>query len=564
MTLVQKLGLIAHFLKWRLRWDRRDLDYLPAGPVSEKFMSVRDAVADIPDGAVVITSGMAGNARCSAFFWAVSERFLREGHPRGLSWLSVGAQGGRGRAPGTVEELAHRGLLKRYISGHIETAKALLAMADKGELEIHVLPQGEMARLIEAQANGEFSLESATGVGTFLDPRVGTGSAVGRSRGSPLIEAQGERLRYRLPPITVAMFSATSADAAGNVYFHETSTLTETRESARAARRNGGRAIAVVQRVEEPVGQPIGIPAEELDAVCVNPWNEQSVAAWQGRSWRLFLPGGDGDDHAAVERLRFINRILHITPVRGPVEEALARLGAMLFSEVVPRDAHINIGVGYPEEVCREVCESPLRPCYTFTTETGVYGGIPAPGIYFGGAVNPERMESSAWMFRFYEEQLDATVLGLLQVDSEGNVNVSRRGDKVSDYVGPGGFPSIVQAAKTVIFVGGWMAGGRWEVEGGQLRLITPGRPKFVDRVDEITFNGARALAQGKRVYYVTHPGVFELTERGLELVRLMPGIDPERDVFPHTTARIHLASRLAPVASSVVTGQDFELAIPS
>jgi len=43
-----------------------------------------------------------------------------------------------------------------------------------------------------------------------------------------------------------------------------------------------------------------------------------------------------------------------------------------------------------------------------------------------------------------------------------------------------------------------------------------------------------------------------------------MPGIDPERDVFPHTTARIHLASRLAPVASSVVTGQDFELAIPS
>ena len=68
-----------------------------------------------------------------------------------------------------------------------------------------------------------------------------------------------------------------------------------------------------------------------------------------------------------------------------------------------------------PEEVCREICESPLRPHYTFTTETGVYGGIPAPGIYFGAAVNPARMESSAWMFRFYREHLDAAVLGLLQ-----------------------------------------------------------------------------------------------------------------------------------------------------
>ena len=43
-----------------------------------------------------------------------------------------------------------------------------------------------------------------------------------------------------------------------------------------------------------------------------------------------------------------------------------------------------------------------------------------------------------------------------------------------------------------------------------------------------------------------------------------MPGIDPERDVFPHTTARIHLADELAPVAKSVVTGQGFELAMPS
>ena len=38
-------------------------------------------------------------------------------------------------------------------------------------------------------------------------------------------------------------------------------------------------------------------------------------------------------------------------------------------------------------------------------------------------------------------------VLGFLQIDSHGNVNVSRRGPGIKDYVGPGGFPSIIQSA---------------------------------------------------------------------------------------------------------------------
>ena len=560
MKLRDKARLLSHLLRWRWRWDRRDLDHHPGPGVSERFMTVRDAVARIPDGATVISSGMAGNARCSAFFWAVGERFAAKGAPRGLTWLSVGAQGGRGRAPGTVEELAGSGLLARYISGHVETAKALLDLAERGELALHVLPQGEMARLIAGQAEGRTSLTSPTGVGTVLDPRCGTGSPVGGSDDESLIEAADEGLEYRLPPIDVALFAASYADCDGNVYFRDMATLTESVESVRAARRNGGLAMAVVQRVEEPAGEPVGVAAADLDAVCVNPWNEQSVAAWQGEPWRLFSPGGDGDDHEAIERLRFVNRLLRITPVRGPVEEALGRLGATLFSAAVPAGSHINIGVGYPEEVCREVCESPLRGDYTFTTETGVYGGVPAPGIYFGAAVNPDRLESSAWMFRFYLDRLDATVLGLLQVDSEGNVNVSRRGPAITDYVGPGGFPSIVQAADTVIFVGTWMTGAKWRIHGDALELVRPGRPKFVERVDEVTFSGAQALADGKRVYYVTHIGVIGLTERGLELIWLMPGIDPVRDVFPHTGARITQARETVPVPRSVVTGRGFDL----
>jgi propionate CoA-transferase len=331
-----------------------------------------------------------------------------------------------------VEELGLDGLVTRYISGHVETAKSMLDLAERGRMDIHVLPQGEMTEIIAAQARGETVVRSPTGLDCFLDPRCGPGTAVVSADGSSLVSFDDGLLAYELPPIDVALFNAAYADRQGNVYLTDVVTLTETPESIAAARVNGGLAMAVVGGILDEDPSLPRIAADELDAVVVNPWNEQTVMARQDEPWRMFGPGGDGDDHAAVEKLRMINRLLHITPVRGPVEEALGRLGARLFSQVVPRGAHINIGVGFPEEVCREVYDSDLHHELVFTTETGVYGGLPAPGVYFGGAVNPIRLESSAWMFRFYKDNLDATVLGFLQVDSAGNVNVSRRGPRVT------------------------------------------------------------------------------------------------------------------------------------
>jgi propionate CoA-transferase len=506
---------------------------------------------------------MAGNSRCSAFFWAIRERFESEGHPRDLTWISVGGEGGRGKAPGSVEEVGVEGLVTRYISGHVETVKSMLALARDGKMDIHVLPQGEMTEIIEAQSRGERVVRSPTGLDCFLDPRCGPGTAVVSRDGSNFVEVDGDLLAYEMPPIDVALFNAGYADRKGNVYLTDIATLTETPESIAAAHANGGLAMAVVGGIMEEDPSLPRVPAKDLDAVVVEPWNEQTVMASQKEPWKMFGPGGDGDDRKAVEKLRLINRFLHITPVRGPVEEALGRLGARLFSEVVPRGAHINIGVGFPEEVCREVYDSELHHDLVFTTETGVYGGLPAPGVYFGGAVNPLRFESSAWMFRFYKENLDATVLGFLQVDSDGNVNVSRRGPRVTDYVGPGGFPSIIQAAKTVIFIGTWMHGARWVRKGNELYLEKPGRPKFVEHVDEVTFCGARGLAAGKQVYYVTNVGIFRLTKKGLEMMLVMPGVDLERDVLAYSGAGLVIPDDLPVADPSIVSGEDFELRWP-
>lgn len=191
-----------------------------------------------------------------------------------------------------------------------------------------------------------------------------------------------------------------------------------------------------------------------------------------------------------------------------------------------------NIGVGYPEHVVWELLEQGRSDHLRFTTEAGSDGGIPLPGIFFGTALFPDRLISSATMFHLYHEQLGLAVLGFLQVDEEGNVNASLRGNRIMDEVGPGGFMDIVYGARTIIFVGSWQANASFAWQNGQLKVVKKGLPKFVRQVDQVTFSAKEALRMGKKVYYVTHVGVFRLTKDGLVLQSVMPGMDIQRDIL--------------------------------
>jgi propionate CoA-transferase len=147
-----------------------------------------------------------------------------------------------------------------------------------------------------------------------------------------------------------------------------------------------------------------------------------------------------------------------------------------------------------------------------------------------------------------------------LEVDSHGNNNVSRRGDLVLNCVGPGGFPDIVDAAKTIIFVGKWTEGGIYSIKEGRLVVEKHGKPKFVEKIREITFNAQRALARGARVYYVNTVGIFQLTGAGPELIRVMPGVDIERDIINVSGAKIIIPKNVPVVTSDLVTGKGFSL----
>lgn len=68
---------------------------------------------------------------------------------------------------------------------------------------------------------------------------------------------------------------------------------------------------------------------------------------------------------------------------------------------------------------------------------------------------------------------------------------------------------------------------------------------KLVQEVAHVTFSGKRAMALGQQVLYVTERCVIELTERGLVVTEVAPGIDPERDILAQSDAVLHLSDNL-------------------
>ena len=71
------------------------------------------------------------------------------------------------------------------------------------------------------------------------------------------------------------------------------------------------------------------------------------------------------------------------------------------------------------------------------------------------------------------------------------------------------------------------------EIQDGRVNVVKEGIvPKFVEQVEQITFSGRYARETGQEVLYVTERATFQLTNRGVELKEVAPGIDIQRDVL--------------------------------
>ncbi len=562
MNPLTRLLILHGIIRWRLNWDKRDTHYAFTVPGNPKFMGSRDAAKLIHDGDAIAFSGLGGNQHATIMYWAIREVFEETGHPRDLTVMVVGGMGGRGIVPGTIDELGQEGLCARFITGHHETYKNMLRLGQEGKAEVQCIPQGTISLLFEAQTRGEESVLIDTGVGTMVDPRIGRGTPIAGEGAEQMVAVEGDKLRYRLPKINVAIFNAPAADREGNIYMKGCPMIAEVPEITRAAKRDNGIVIANVLSVVDKGCDDVFFPADLIDAVVLYPPVGKRSLKPGARYAPIFATDSEMSPDQGYEAIRYINRVLGVTPRRSKVEDAVARLAATTLVRNAPKGAFVNIGTGMPEEVCRNIYLARLIDDVTFFTESGVIGGIPCPGVLFGAAICPKEMISSAEVFRKAHESLDVTVLGILQVDSDGNVNVSKRGEGPLRYVGPGGFIDFSTSAKMVIFIGSWAAHSKAKVVGNGISIVKPGKPKFVDKVDEITFSGEQALKAGTKVFYATNVGLFRLTERGVELTRVMPGIDIQKDILDVSPMRIVVpeSGDVPVVEEPIVTGKGFSL----
>ena len=68
---------------------------------------------------------------------------------------------------------------------------------------------------------------------------------------------------------------------------------------------------------------------------------------------------------------------------------------------------------------------------------------------------------------------------------------------------------------------------------------------KLVNEVEQVSFSGRRAVSQGQDITYVTERCVMRLTDNGIVVTEIAPGVHLERDVLDQSEFRLKVAPDL-------------------
>lgn len=491
----------------------------------KKVITSAEVSSYIKDGATIMMTGITLGGFPEEAFIEIEKSFLAKGIPRDLTIYFPSAIGNRDDRG--LNHICHKGLLKRAVGGHLlGCGKEMVRMCRENEAEIYNFPQGVMSTIGRYIAAKKPGVITKIGLKTMMDPRYGGGRMNQLAEAEDLVELinihNEEWLLYKLPKVDITLIRGTIADENGNISIYKEGYQLGQLAAAEAAKACGGIVIVQVENIVKAgtiKPKEVKVPGILVDYVYVS----KPEYHWQ-TALTPYNPVFSGEIRVPLDSI--------------PLEKLSARkvIARRASMELEPGDI-VNLGVGIPESISSVAVEEGADSLFTLTTEAGGIGGIPANSHDFGCCWNPEATLEMADQFDLYDGgALDFGCLGFLQVAENGNLNASMRD---GGGIGIGGFMNVAGGARKIIFAG-VMTGGvtrgdlpTFKIGDGKLTIEREGNvKKFVNEIEQISFNGQVTLGQGKEVLYITERAVFRLTPQGMELIEIAPGVDLDKDIL--------------------------------
>ena len=494
-------------------------------------MTMDEAIGLIKDGDVIWINSFSAIASPVELNKGLTERYRRTGKPEHLSVYSPFSFSDY-EPDSDVEGYICEGAVDRCVIGFFGSLNRTSRAIMNNEIEGYNLPGGVMSHMIRAAARGETYLLTKTGLNLFVDPDF-NGYKLNKKSTMDLVkkveDIEGNtKLAYMIPKVNIAFLKASLADIHGNISFETEAASIDALSVAQACHRNGGKVIVQVLHTLARHMEPknVQIPSALVDAIVICP-EQQQLTGMDGYFDYIcgkYVPYGNILKAAVCDIMKHVKA----TSTRSSLHHAIAKRAYLELKD----NTIVNIGIGIPELIAEEVLKNDRTDRIHLSIESGHTGGMPLGGRGFGVSIGADSMMDMARQFDFYEGGgLDMCCIGALEVDQHGNVNGHYTKGKLS---GIGGFANISQATKKVVFCLTFTAKGlRGEFDGQKVTITQEGSiPKFVPDVASKGFSVQNAYANGQEVLYITERCVFRLTEEGLMLTEVAPGIDLKKDIL--------------------------------
>jgi propionate CoA-transferase len=527
-----------------------------------KVVNVSTSISHIRNNSVVAISGFNMATTPEYLILELYKSYSRVGSPKNLFIISDALPAVPGRALDNVAQSIYQEPSQQFLKGALMPffgfSPWLQKLVSEDRIECYGWPIGITAYWFREISSGRPGLLTKIGVDTFLDPRM-EGAALnecGKKNMSckvSIVDIIGEEyLLYQAPKPDYALIRATTADENGNLSMEDEGTRGTVLSIAQATKAGPmqGTVMAQVRWLTKSWTinpRDVDIPNPLVDFVIVSPkeYHTQggTIEYDPSISYKIVPPITDRlIETVTMREKKDYERII--------ARRILLELIKVLEEKKAP--VLVNLGIGIPTLVSLIAAEEGITEYIVTVLESGQWGGIALSGMDFGLAVSPFALSTIPDMFSNFEGGIiDVASLGFLQVDKEGNVNPSILSHRI---FGPGGFPVIAGGAPKTYFAGAFMGGEtRINILQNNLNIIHDGTvPKFVDKVFKVVFSAKQAIKFRKEILYVTERAVFRLTNEGLVLEEIAPGIKLDKDVLSKMQFR--------PVVKSSVSAMDEKL----